>query len=262
MNRWWGSAVIVTLVAAARYLRAADPRRLVLSLDLARPDAAHPLGCGDGGVDLLALASESLLRGWWLAAWVAALALAAGTLLGTAAGLAGGRWARATARVCDGVQAFPSFVLALAVLAAIRHPQRWHVGLVLLATAWAPFCRLALAELRVVRSLPFVEAARALGATPVLLVHALPAAWPTARAQLGTSAAALLVSDAALGFLGLGPADGVGLGALIDMGVGTSLRAPHVLLVGTATLCFGTLLLLWLADPSALRDAGRGREDA
>ena len=83
----------------------------------------------------------------------------------------------------------------------------------------------------------------------VLLRHAVPATFPVARAQLGSSASALLLADAALAFLGLGPADGVALGALIDQGVGASLRAPHVLLVGTAALCLGALTLQAIADP-------------
>jgi peptide/nickel transport system permease protein len=237
----------------ARLSRAVDPRRLNLAGELCRPSGAHPFGCGDGGVDLLAVGSEALLRGMLLAAVVAAIALAIGTTLGAAAGLRGEGAARAMGKICDGVQAFPSFVLALGVLAAVPRPTRMHVGLVLLSTAWAPFARLALAELRVVRGLAYVEAARAMGAPPlrVLFRHAIPATFPVARAQLGSTAAALLVSDAALSFLGVGPSDGVALGALIDQGVGASLRAPHVLLVGTGMLCLGALSLQAIADARA-----------
>jgi peptide/nickel transport system permease protein len=255
MKRLALPALLVVLALVARIFRASDPRRLDLARELSAPSAAHPFGCGDGGVDLLAVASEALLRGMLLAAVVAAIALAIGTTLGAAAGLRGEGLARTVGRVCDAVQAFPSFVLALGVLAAVRHPTRVHVGVVLLLTAWAPFARLALAELRVVRGLAYVEAARAMGAPPlrVLLRHALPATLPVARAQLGSTAAALLVSDAALSFLGVGPSDGVALGALIDQGVGASLRAPHVLLVGTAALCLGALSLQAIADPARAR---------
>lgn len=251
MKRLLFPVVLVVIAALARLLRGADPRRLDLAVDLAGPSRRHPFGCGDGGVDLLALSAEALLRGMLLSALVAALALAIGTSLGAWAGLRGGGVARAVQRLCDFMQAFPSFVLALGVLSAIARPTRWHVAAVLLLTAWAPFARLALAELRVVRGLQYVEAARALGAPPlrVLFRHAIPATMPVARAQLGSSAAALLVSDAALSFLGLGPSDGVALGALIDQGVGASLRAPHVLLVGTAALCLGALVLQAIADP-------------
>jgi peptide/nickel transport system permease protein len=248
-------AALVLIAIVARLARVDDPRRLVLALDLAGPSRAHPFGCGEGGVDLLALAAESLLRGLLLAASVALVSLVVGTTLGAAAGLAGGGAARTLRRACDAVQAFPSFVLALGVLAAIPNPTRVHVGVVLSLTAWAPFARLALAELRVVRGLAYVDAARALGASMprVLFRHAIPAAMPTARAQLGSSASALLVSDAALAFLGVGPSDGVSLGALVDQGLGAIVRAPHVLFVGAATLACGALALQALADRSDAR---------
>ena len=254
--RWLLPGALVVAAVLARLLRAADPHRLELSADLARPSASHPFGCGEGGVDLLAVAAEGLLRGLALASTIALISLALGTALGAAAGLAGGRWARGLRRLCDAVQAFPSFVLALGVLAAVPSPTRLHVGAVLAATAWSPFARLALAELRIVRGLAYVDAARALGASSgrVLWRHAVPAAMPTARAQLGSSAAALLVSDAALAFLGVGPADGVSLGALIDQGLGAIVRAPHVLFVGAATLAAGSLALQSLADPGRRED--------
>lgn len=253
MRRFAFPLLLLLVAAAARLGRVADPRRLDLALELAGPSLRHPLGCGDGGVDLLALASEALLRSLALAAVVALLALAVGTTLGATAALAGGRLEGALGRACDAVQAFPSFVLALGILAAVPHPTRLHVAVVLSLTAWAPFARLSLAEIRVVRALAYVEAARALGASGprVLFRHALPAALPTARAQLGTTAAALLVSDAALSFLGVGPTDGVALGALLDQGVGAIVRAPHVLLVGAGALCLGALALQALADRDA-----------
>ena len=244
-------ALVVGAAAILRVARSDDPRRLDLAAELARPSFAHPLGCGDGGVDLLSLVCEALLRSVLLAAVVALIALVIGTSIGAAAGLAGGRVEGLVRRVCDSVQAFPSFVLALGVLAAVPHPTRVHVGVVLALTAWAPFARLALAELRIVRGLSYIEAARAIGASPfrVLGRHAIPAVLPVARAQLGSTAAALLVSDAALAFIGVGPADGVSLGALVDQGVGAIVRAPHVLLVGAAALSIGALALQALADP-------------
>lgn len=252
MRRLAFPTILVLLALVMRLVRADDPRRLDLTHELATPSLGHPLGCGEGGVDLLSLATEALLRSLLLAAAVACVALVVGTLLGAAAGLAGGTAANLTRRLCDGVQAFPSFILALGVLATIRAPSRWHVGVVLALTAWAPFARLALAELRVVRGLTYVEAARALGGGPlrVLFLHAIPATFPVARAQLGSSAAALLVSDAALAFLGVGPSDGVALGSIVDQGLGVIVRAPHVLFVGAVTLAIGALALQALADPS------------
>jgi peptide/nickel transport system permease protein len=51
--------------------------------------------------------------------------------------------------------------------------------------------------------------------------------------QLGSAAAGVVLGETALGFVGLGPRDGVSLGALLEQGTVGMLRAPHVLVAGT-----------------------------
>ncbi len=70
----------------------------------------------------------------------------------------------------------------------------------------------------------------------VLGRHVLPNVLGVAAVQLGATGAAIVVSEAALGFVGLGPRDGVSLGSILDQGVAAMLRAPHVLLVGAAAV--------------------------
>ena len=232
-----------------------DAQRLDLSRELAPPSWAHPLGCGDSGVDLLAVSTNALLRSLVLALSVASIAAIIGTIIGAFAGYRGGWFAEIAERICDFTQAFPSFVLALGVLATIEHSTRWHIALVLLITAWAPFSRLALAELRSLRTMTYIEAATALGAPKVRIfcVHILPAMVPIARAQLGSTASALLLSDAALSFLGVGTHDNVTLGALIDQGLGSLIQAPHVLFVGSFTLIAASLLVQQVVDPKRIQ---------
>jgi peptide/nickel transport system permease protein len=219
------------------------------------PSGARPLGCGEAGVDLLALVSSAELRAIALAAAVAVTGFALGTPLGAAAALARGSFERAVEQVCDLVQAFPSFILALTVLSAVRAPSRVHIGAVFALTAWAPFARLALAQTRVLRDAAFVEAAVALGRgrAGVLARHVVPNLLGVVAVQLGSTAAAIVVSEAALAFVGLGPHDGVSLGGVLDQGVAAMLRAPHVLVVG-ATSVFAT--------SAAMLVAGRVAADA
>ena len=63
--------------------------------------------------------------------------------------------------------------------------------------------------------------------------------------QLGTAAAGVVLGETALGFVGLGPPDGVSLGALLEQGTLGMLRAPHVLAVGAlaVALVSGSLQL-------------------
>jgi peptide/nickel transport system permease protein len=254
-------AVVVT-AASFVVLGARSPVRLEPERSWSAPSWDRPLGCGEGGVDLLALVGHASLRAVLLAAGVALVGFVVGCPLGAAAAVLRGRVERGVARMCDLVQAFPTFLLALVVLSAVRSPSRLHLGLVFALTAWAPFTRLALAQTRVLRDQAFVEAARALGVTPAKVVvrHLVPNLLGVVAVQLGGTAAAVVVSEAALSFVGFGARDGVSLGVVLDQGVSAMLRAPHVLLVGAAAV-FVTSVSLMAAgrafDPTFARKARR-----
>ena len=231
------------------------PDRLVPQEAWCEPTFARPLGCGEAGVDLASLVSEAVLRGALLAAIVALVGFAVGTPLGALAAMTRGRFERAVGRACDLVQAFPTFLLAFAVLSAVRAPGRIHVGFVFALTAWAPFARLALAQTRTLRDAAFVEAAYALGLgrAGVLWRHVIPNLLGVVAVQLGGTAAAIVVSEAALAFLGFGPRDGVSLGSVMDQGVAAMLRAPHVMVVGSLAV-FVTSSVMLLAGRAASRE--------
>jgi peptide/nickel transport system permease protein len=227
-----------------------DPARLEPKLSFAGPSLAHPFGCGEAGADLLAVVSHALLRAVALAVVVAVVGVVVGGPLGAVAALRRGALERFVDRACDLVQSFPSFLLALAVLSAVRVPSRVHLACVFALTAWAPFARLALAQTRVLRSATFIEAARALGVRGVRLLgrHVLPSSLGVLAVQLGSSAGAIVVSEAALSFVGLGPRDGVSLGSVLEQGIACMLFAPHVMAVGALAI---------MATSAAMISAGR-----
>jgi peptide/nickel transport system permease protein len=256
--RWVDLAPLCVVVAAGGVgvmLPGAPAARLDPASAWCVPSSARLLGCGEAGVDLLAVVSSAALRAIALAVSVSVVSFSVGTPLGVAAALARGRFERFVERGCDLVQAFPTFMLALAVLSAVRAPSRLHIGAVFALTAWAPFARLALAQTRVLRGAAFVEAAVALGRgrAGVLLRHVLPNVLDVVAVQLGSTGAAIVVSEAALAFVGLGPRDGVSLGGVLDQGVAAMLRAPHVLVVG-AVAVFSTSVAMLAAGRSLGRD--------
>ncbi len=215
-----------------------SPTRLTLELAWASPSGARPLGSGDAGVDVLGIVSYATLRAIGLAFAVSAIGFVVGAPLGTSAALRGGLWERWMLRCADLVQSFPTFLLALAVLSAVRVPSRWHMGLVFAIGAWAPFARLSLVQARAIADAPFVEAARALGGSfsLVLFRHVLPNVLAPVAVQMGTVAAGVVLGETALGFVGLGPPDGVSLGGLLEQGTAGMLRAPHVLVAGAGAV--------------------------
>jgi len=242
-------ALPLALLAAATTIAlvgVGDPTKLTPELAWAPPGPGRVLGSGEGGVDLLAVLAHAEAKSLALATIVSALGFAVGVPVGAAAALARGTFERVVSRACDLLQAFPSFLLAMAVLSAVRSPSRLHLGCVFLITAWVPFARLALAEARVLRSAAFVEAARALGLSPaaVLARHVVPNVVGVAAVQLGASGAALVVGEAALSFVGLGARDGVSLGALLDQGVVSMLRAPHVLVLASSAVFLSSAAMM------------------
>ncbi|HEY1693578.1 MAG TPA: ABC transporter permease subunit [Polyangiaceae bacterium] len=257
LGRWVDLAPLAGIVAlsAVASLAATEPAG---RLDPARAwcamSPARLLGCGEAGVDLTSLVASAELRAVALAVIVSLVGFAVGTPLGAAAAVARGRFERAVDRACDLVQAFPTFILALAVLSAVRAPSRVHIGAVFALTAWAPFARLALAQTRVLRDASFVEAAVALGRSRagVLARHVVPNLLGVVAVQLGSTGAAIVVSEAALAFVGLGPRDGVSLGGVLDQGVAAMLRAPHVLVVG-AVAVFATSAAMLVAGRAVQR---------
>jgi ABC-type dipeptide/oligopeptide/nickel transport system permease subunit len=235
-------ALLFASSAAFALLSQRSPSRLSLELSWLSPSAGYPFGNGDAGVDLLALVCHATFRVLVLATGVAGFGFVVGAPLGAAAGLSGGAFERWTLRACDLVQAFPTFLLALAVLSAVAVPARGHIAFVFALTAWAPFARIAAARARSLRDAQFVEAARALGLTRrrTLARHVLPNLLGPVAAQAGTSAAGVVLGETALGFVGLGPPDGVSLGALLEQGTLAMLRAPHVLAVAIVAIALAS----------------------
>jgi len=208
-----GLALLLTVVAAAvagPWLPLAEPDRQNLVGRLAPPlgfggDLAHPLGTDTLGRDLLARvvagARVSVLVG--VVATVAAGVV--GIALGLVAGAAGGAIDRMVGWAVDVQMAMPFVVIAIAVGAALR-PGVFTVVLVLGATGWVGYARVVRAQAMSLRSAPFVEAARSLGAGRgrVLRRHLLPNLVSPVVVLASQQVGAMVLYEAALSYLGLG----------------------------------------------------------
>jgi ABC-type dipeptide/oligopeptide/nickel transport system permease subunit len=197
-------------------------------------------------VDVASVIASGTVAGMAVAASVATLGLLVGLPAGAAAAMGGGRGLRVLLRVCDLVQALPSLLVVMTVLAAVRAPTRVHVALTFSLTAWAPFCRMAVAGALPLRGAGYVEAARALGARgPYTLVrHVIPGLVSVGGVQWGATAAAVLVSESALAFLGFAPTGTPSLGTLLEQGVVAMLRAPHVLGAAAVAIALASYALI------------------
>jgi peptide/nickel transport system permease protein len=209
----WSSRVAAAVIAciavaavAAPVLAPADPNAGVTAdrlLDVG--EGGHLLGTDGQGRDILSRiiwgARPSLLTG--LVPVVVSSLL--GTVLGLVAGLGGRRVNSLVMRVLDVFYAFPAILLAIAI-ATVLGSGSSNTIIALSVVLVPPIARLAESETSRLRSLDFMEAAEASGATKVSIArhHVLPNVAPPiviyATALIGLS----IVYAAGLSFLGLG----------------------------------------------------------
>ena len=188
------------------------------------------------------------------------LAGLAGVAIGAVAGWRRGLIDRISMGTADVLLSLPRLVLLL-VSAALWAPSATMVVIVLVATGWMGVARLVRAEVLGVRTLPYVDAAIALGTPPrrVLLRHILPNAVGPAivATTLGVGNAILLESG--LSFLGLGiQPPQPSWGNMIAGGRDVIVTAPWVALAPGVALILTVLACTLLGDAIGDRQARRG----
>ncbi|WP_341892519.1 ABC transporter permease [Variovorax sp. YR752] len=207
----------VTMVAAALFLLFIlialigpaivphDPLASNATAALQPPSATHWFGTDALGRDIFSRTLVATRLDLGIAISAVVLSFAIGIALGLAAGFFGGWWDTAITRVSDTIMAFPLFVLAMGIVAALGNT----VGNIVLATAIInlPFyIRVARAEANVRRGAGFIEAARLSGNGDVriLAVHLFPNILPPAMVQVSLNMGWAILNAAGLSFIGLG----------------------------------------------------------
>jgi peptide/nickel transport system permease protein len=199
--------VIVAMAAAGAPLVAPhDPDAIDTARRLARPlSPGHLLGTDEFGRDL----SSRLLHGARISLLIGlastGLAALAGSVCGLVAGFVG-RWAdQAVMRAIDTLMAFPYFLLAIAIIAALG-PGLVN-GMVAVAIVNIPFYgRIVRATVLAVKQTEYVEAARALGGseTRLALTHVLRNCTAPLIVAITLNIGGMITALAGLSFLGLG----------------------------------------------------------
>ncbi len=197
-------ATVVVIALLSPWLTPYDPMKMDILNRLKPPTAAHWLGTDEFGRDVLA----RIMLGARLSLLVSFLVVIFATVMGTLLGLLGG-YVRALdgplMRFTDALMAFPDILLAIAFLAALG-PSLFNVVLALGVVYTPRVARVVRAATLVIRELPFVEAATALGvSTPrIVRVHVLPNLMSPIIVQATFIFAFAILTEAALSFLGVG----------------------------------------------------------
>jgi peptide/nickel transport system permease protein len=151
-----------------------------------------------------------LLFGARITILIAVVATSVSVLIGVPVGLVAGYYTNRLSdllmRVSDVFLAVPQIVLAIAIAQTLG-PAIQNVILALSVTYWPFWARLVYAETRSLRNEVFIEAAVALGASPlrVMALHVLPSIASSVIVRTTIGMGGTILVAAALGFLGLGP---------------------------------------------------------
>jgi peptide/nickel transport system permease protein len=251
-----GGSIVLAVVLAAVLAPAVvpyDPQDVRVSERLLAPGRAHPFGTDNLGRDIF----SRVMYGARVSLLVGGLTVLCSTAAGTALGLMAGydhRLDRVLMRVMDGLMAFPTTLLAIALMAALG--ARLANVVIALSIVFTPrAARIVRGAALVVRDLDYVQAARALGAPDarILARHVLPNCLGPVIVQATFVFAESVLAEAALSFLGVGlPPQVPSWGTIITAGRAFMETAPWITTFPGAAILLSVLGLNLLGD--GLRD--------
>ena len=230
------------------------------------PSWQHPLGTDDLGQDLLArmLYGGRISLAVGLAAMV--IAVVVGIIVGAVAGMSRGPLDTVLMWLTDLFLSLPQLPLLLLIIYLFRDSLKAVIGLeastFILVVAliggfrWMPVARLVRAQFLSLREKEFVEAARALGASPMrqVLRHILPNALGPVIVAGTIDVAAAIIAESTLSFLGLGfPPDVPTWGCILFDAKDHLDFAPHWALFPGTAIFLVVLSINYIGD--GLRDA-------
>jgi len=245
---------LVVLALGARQIAPHDPVRQDLPHALAKPSAEFPLGTDEFGRCIL----SRILFGARLSLLVGVIATAIGATAGIVLGLCAGYFPRADApvmRCMDVLLAFPSILLAIAVVAALG-PSLGNVMIAVGVRSVPSFARVSRSMVLSLKELEFVQGAAALGASHarVLFRHILPNSVSPLLVFSSMQVATAILLAAILSFLGLGVQPPTPeWGKMVSDGRSYLMDAPHVSLFPGLAIFIAVMGFNCLGD--GLRDA-------
>ena len=210
----FGVLVLALLVSAALFaplIAPLDPNKQDLAARLLPPfyaeggSSQHLLGTDQLGRDVLSRIVHGARISLTIPLVSVTLAGVFGTAVGLLAGYRGGKTDAFIMRIVDTLFSFPGLLLALTILAVVG-PSFWTLAIVLSLRIWMVFARMTRGLVLSAREAEYVEAAALVGASPVriMLRHIAPNLTAPLLTLAVLESAHVILSEAALSFLGLG----------------------------------------------------------
>ena len=255
-----GGAILVLMILAAVFaerLTAYDPVRSDLLAILQPPGPKHLLGTDGFGRDVFTRIVYGARTALIVGLSGSAVAATLGAAIGVTTAYFGGMVDLVVERFSEILLAFPLVVLALALVAAFGGGGLLSVILAVIVVSVPRVARVVRSSALSVRELPFVEAARALGAghVEIMFRHILPNVLAPYLIMLTALLGQAILLESSLSFLGLGVSEPTAAWGLMLRGSATQFaeRAPWLAIAPGAAISLAVFAFNFVGD--ALRDA-------
>jgi peptide/nickel transport system permease protein len=222
-SAWVGLVMLAVFVVAGVLGPLVAPHPVGLrALDLPNrfrgPSMEHWFGTDSNGVDTLSQLLWGARSALTLSVIVVAISSAIGLAIGTIAGWFRGLVDEALMRIVDILMAFPGILLNIAIVAVVAQPGLGAMIAALCANGWVGYARVARGQVLALRERDYVTAAVAMGASHrrVMFKHLLPNLMAPALVQMTFGFGSVILVEASLAFLGLGPQVDYTWGAMLD----------------------------------------------
>ncbi len=197
--------LLIIIAVLAPWIAPLDANEPDANAVLQRPSWAHVLGTDDYGRDELSRVIIASRVDLLVPIVSTLLALLIGSLIGALSGFRGGWVDQIVMRIVDAVMAFPAFVLAMGLTAAIGSSIT-NLILVIAVTQVPAYLRQLRAEMLREREMEYAQAAQTVGNSTwrIVFIHLFPNCFPPLIVQATLAMGFALLTLAALSYIGLG----------------------------------------------------------
>lgn len=231
-----GAFLLIAMVLAAAFANVLEnhpPTKVNIPDRYASPSAKYYLGTDPFGRDIYSRILHGARTSLYIGFAVTLLGVTTGAVIGMVTAYLGGTWDMLAQRVMDMLFAFPLFIIALSIVAALGPSISTLIIALSIGVLPRP-ARVVRSTVLAVKEMQYIDAARVIGAGTARIVfrHVMPNCMAPyivlATATLGTA----ILAEAALGFLGLGvPEPYPSWGRMLS---GSAFRyaeiAPHIMI--------------------------------
>jgi peptide/nickel transport system permease protein len=190
------------------------------TLNSAGPSADHWLGTDLSGRDVYSRIIWGSRLALIIGIGASVVAVFFGTIAGVISAYFGGGTDMVFQRIADAFQAFPPFILLLLFTQTVNNPSQWFLAFVLGIVGMANVQRITRSAVLAAREDVYVLAARTIGATDirVMMRHILPNIFSPIIVVFTSAIGAYILAEAGLAFIGLGDAQAISWGKMVNEG--------------------------------------------